>query len=210
MNAAPTLLALLQSHADLRGDALAHLLPDRVITYRRFWSRIERASARLQGEWGVRQQDVVAYAGNAHPDAIVLYLALLRIGAVLLPLETIAPVDWERLQQQAGAGLIVHNEAPILPAAHAQPLSLLLADWCHFDPVLVDEDPAAAGLLLPVSGKLEPISLQQLSERMPAQVAFVSRVGDTLFDRMTLAGVILPALTNARSLQFSAVEKALR
>ena len=88
MNAAvPSLLSVLQGHANERGDLLAHVLPDRDITYRRLWSRTERASARLQGEWGVQAGDTVAYIGGGHPDAIVLYFSLLRIGASVLPLE---------------------------------------------------------------------------------------------------------------------------
>ena len=75
------LLAMLRSHAISHGDRRCHLLIDRVITYRRLWSRIERASARLQCEWGVAPGDTVAYVGTGHPDAIVLYAALLRIGA---------------------------------------------------------------------------------------------------------------------------------
>jgi non-ribosomal peptide synthetase component E (peptide arylation enzyme) len=51
----PDLLALLRDHADKHGDQLAHVLPDRDITYRRLWSRIERGSARLFGEWSVRE-----------------------------------------------------------------------------------------------------------------------------------------------------------
>ena len=58
------MLALLQRQAQAHSDAVAYVLPNRVITYRRFWSRIERACARLQGEWGVRQGDVVAYVGS--------------------------------------------------------------------------------------------------------------------------------------------------
>jgi acyl-CoA synthetase (AMP-forming)/AMP-acid ligase II len=207
MNAAPKLLATLHAHADRYGESLCHVLPDRVITYRRLWSRIERASARLHGEWGVRQHDVVAYAGNAHPDAIVLYCALLRIGAVLLPLEAAPPTDWDRLQQQASVRLMVHNAASSTVSAFSLPL--LLADWCHSDPVLVVEDPAAAGLLLPMAGKLQPVCSQQLISLHAAE-PLTALVGDTLFDLATLTTIIVPALINARALQFSAVAKNLR
>jgi hypothetical protein len=56
----------------------------RITTYRKLASRIERATARLQAEWGIERGSVVAYCGNGHQDAIVLYLALLQCGASLL------------------------------------------------------------------------------------------------------------------------------
>ena len=66
------LLAMLSAHAHEHGDLLCHWLPERLITYRRFWSRIERASARLQGEWGVKQGQTIAYVGASHPDIVVV------------------------------------------------------------------------------------------------------------------------------------------
>ena len=66
------LLAMLSAHAREHGDRLCHWLPERSITYRRLWSRIERASARLQGEWHVQSGQTVAYIGRSHPDIVVL------------------------------------------------------------------------------------------------------------------------------------------
>ena len=132
MNApVPFFLALLQAHAHQHGDRLLHVLPDRDITYRRLWSRTERASARLQGEWGVQAGDVVAYVGNGHPDAIVLYFALLRIGASLLPLEAVAADVARAAFPQHCARLAVQDDTAAVDGMPSQRLEVLLDDWCH-------------------------------------------------------------------------------
>ena len=143
------LLAMLRQQAADLGESRCHLLPDRVITYRRLWSRIERASARLQGEWGVQRGQTVAYVSCGHPDAIVLYGALLRIGAVFMPLESLPDSSTSALLTSSGATLAIVDEGLSLQDIPTHPLSLLLADWCHADPVVVDEDPSARALLLP-------------------------------------------------------------
>lgn len=210
MTANSHFLSLLQSHADQRSDMLAHLLPHRDITYRRLWARIERASARLQGEWNVQQGDVVAYCGNGHPDAIVLYFALLRIGALLLPLEGLlenATLHW---MQHAAARLVVHDDDYAVEQAFAQPLSMLLADWCHCEPQLVKEDPAQAALLLPkVDGSaLQAFSLEQLTAAMTTAPA-LAFVDNVLFTPANLSTIVLPALRAAQPLSFASVEKML-
>lgn len=215
MHNAASLLATLQSHASLRAEALAHVLPERVITYRRLWSRIERASARLQGPWQVQSGQWVAYIGHGHPNAIVLYCALLRIGACLLPLEGLPVPQAEQIAQQAGATLAVHDDAITLSEIPAQPLSLLLEDWCHFDPVLMPEDPDFAGLVLPVMQNsvrvLQPSSLRQLSQlAVPARDGSAAQVGAVIFTLDTLSRIILPALLTAWPLQFSAVGNVRR
>lgn len=208
MTANFSFLSLLQSHADQRGDSLVHFLPDRDITYRRLWSRIERASARLQGEWNVQQGDVVAYCGNAHPDAIVLYFALLRIGAQLLALEGMQGKDIHHWQQLASARLLVHDDGCAVEHAFAQPLSMLLADWCHFDPILVKEDPDFPALLVPQTegSDLQTYSLQQLIMLM-APVPTARVVDQSIFDQQTMTNVILPSLRDAKAIRFSGFEK---
>lgn len=158
----------------------------------------------------MQQGDVVAYCGNAHPDAIVLYFALLRIGAQLLALEGRQEEDIQHYLQLAGARLIVHEDSHAVGYAAAQPLSMLLADWCHFDPVLVQEDPALPALLVPQSQAwdLQAYSLQQLADLMaPAPVAQL--VDQTIFDQQTLSNLILPSLRDAQAIRFAVVEKML-
>lgn len=222
MTAPQPLLATLQSHAASNGEAFAHLLPDRVITYRRFWSRIERAAARLQGEWGIQAGDMVAYIGNGHPDAIVLYCALLRLGALLLPLEGFAMAQAQLVMRQTNVKLVVHDDDINIKDMPARALSLMLADWCHFDPAVVQEDPERAALVLPQKSGgelvLRKISLQQLSQ-MPADTVSQHRlqtdeegvlVGRAVFDMPTLAGVILPALLAAQPMRFAVIEDCLQ
>ena len=123
------MLALLQDHAQRRGDLLAHVLPDRDITYRRLWSRIERGSARLYGEWGVRRGDRVAYIGRGHPDAIVLYFALLRIGAALLPLEAMSFAEVSRQLAVHQPSHVIRDQSVSEPLVPAYDLQDLLANW---------------------------------------------------------------------------------
>ncbi len=221
------LLATLQSHAALHGEALAHLLPDRVITYRRFWSRIERAAARLQGEWGIQPEDTVAYVGHGHPDAIVLYCALMRLGALLLPLEEYAVAQAQRVMQQANVKLVVHDDHIKVEGMPAYALSLMLADWCHFDPVIVPEDEQRLSLLIPQKNDnvqtLVKTSLRQFLQ-MPASDVRANQfatdktdkadeagvlVGRSVFDISMFAGVIVPALLAVQPIRFAVVEECL-
>ena len=222
MTSSLRLLATLQSHAAINGEALAHLLPDRVITYRRFWSRIERATARLQGEWGIQADDTVAYIGNGHPDAIVLYCALLRLGASLLPLEGYTMQQALLTMQPAKVKLLVHDDDIKTEAAQARALSLMLADWCHFDPLVAAEDAQRLSLLMPQKNgnvqTLLKISLQQflhLSASVPAinnQEAGDAGVlaGRSVFDMATFAGLIIPSLLAAHPMRFATIEDCLQ
>ena len=211
MNAAvPSFLSVLQGHAHERGDLLAHVLPDRDITYRRLWSRTERASARLQGEWGVQSGDTVAYVGAGHPDAIVLYFALLRIGASLLPLEAMTAADARATIRQHGATLAVHDDEHAIDGVPSQRLEMLLDDWCHFEPVLVPDDPMRKALWLPVDGGARAAtSLYELTVALPEQPR-LGWVTDRLFSAEILGRLVLPSLRDARRLYFAATEPQQR
>lgn len=214
MNASvPSFLSVLQGHAHERGELLAHVLSDRDITYRRLWSRIERASARLQGEWGVQAGDTVAYVGAGHPDAIVLYFALLRIGASLLPLEAMAAADARLACLQLGASLAVHDDdvsEVAIDGLPSQRLEMLLDDWCHFEPVLVPEDPMRKALWLPVDGGgREAISLYQLTAALP-DAPRQGWVTDHIFAPEIFGRLVLPSLRDARRLFFAATEPQQR
>ncbi len=207
MNApVPSFLAVLQGHAHDRADLLAHVLPDRDITYRRLWSRTERASARLQGEWGVQAGDTVAYIGSGHPDAIVLYFALLRIGASLLPLEAMTAAEARAGFRQQGATLAVHDDDAAIDGLPSQRLEMLLDDWCHCEPVLVTDDPMRKALWLPLEGGgREATSLYELTAALP-EAPRPGWVNDRIFTAEVLGQWVLPALRDARRLYFSATE----
>lgn len=204
------MLALLEQQASLYGDRLAHVLPDRDITYRRLWSRIERGSARLQGEWGVRAGDTVAYVGSGHPDAIVLYFALLRIGASLLPLEAMPADRAAQLLTDRAVTLAVHDEGIRIDAVPARRLEDLLAVWSHHDPALASDALHRRALWLPGGDTgWESHSLLGLCAALPPSPR-TSFIDDRIFTPDLLSNVVLPSLRDTCLLQFAATDKVAR
>lgn len=136
----------LRQHVAQTPDAIAAVTPYRTATYRKMWSRIERSTARLQGEWGIRPGDTIAYLGCGHLDALVMYFAAARCGVRLLPMEHAV------LQQQAASlaaahavTLVLHDDALIPDSSVAgipcRPLSTLIATVCkHRDTAVEDSD----------------------------------------------------------------------
>ena len=200
------MLALLQHQAQAHSDAVAYVLPDRVITYRRFWSRIERACARLQGEWGVRRGDVVAYVGHGHPDALILYFALLRLDVSLLALEALAPEVVRTALIDQTVSLVLHDDGLAFDTIESQPLQLLLEDWCHYEPQCVDEVSSSARLLLASEqGDLQSLSMDHLLSAMAPELRS-AYVGERIFSLNILTSIVFPALHAARELIFAATD----
>jgi acyl-CoA synthetase (AMP-forming)/AMP-acid ligase II len=200
------LLAMLSAYAHEHGDLLCHWLPERLITYRRFWSRIERASARLQGEWGVKQGQTIVYVGASHPDIFVLYAALLRIGAAFMPLEGMSMSSALPFMQQAEISLVIVDEDVTIAERTAHYLPQLLADWCHFEPEVNEENPLAKSLLLPsASGVIGHLSLSELCVKLSHR-ASSQWVTGSRFDIESLTSIILPSLRDLQTLHFSAIE----
>jgi len=212
MTANYSLLSILHDHALAHGDYIAHLLPDRVITYRRFWSRIERASARLQGEWGVVAGDTVIYWGSGHPDAIILYCALLLLGAKLMPCEDRDREYVQHMVEQTKSQLVVHDDALTFTSSPAHSLSSLLADWCHFDPVVIQDESATPALYLHdrIQNDNRAVSIgeliQALSPLQQVDEAEAVVIDGPIFHKEKLINFILPALIARRRLQFSLIE----
>jgi acyl-CoA synthetase (AMP-forming)/AMP-acid ligase II len=205
-----SMLALLQSHGTTHTDALAHLMPVRDITYRRLWSRIERGSARLQGEWGVRPDDLVAYVGHGHPDAIVLYFSLLRIGASLLPLEAMPAAAMTRALTRHSPVLVLHDDGVTCDAAPSCRLEDLLSVWSHHDPVIADDDMTRRALWLPDGPEQwQHLSLFELSAALPPapRSGFVN---ERIFTTDTLCNIVLPSLRDARQIRFAATDPVAR
>jgi len=200
------LLSMLSEHAHEHGDLLCHWLPKRLITYRRFWSRIERASARLQGEWGVKQGQTIAYVGASHPDIFVLYAALLRLGAAFMPLEGISLSSALSFMKQADISLVVVDQDMTISGRTTHYLPQLLADWCHFEPEVNGENPLAKSLLLPsASGAIDHLSLSELCVKLSLR-ASSQWVTGSIFDIESLTSIILPSLRDLQTLHFSAIE----
>ncbi len=216
---------LLRQHVQDRPDAVAASTPYRVATYRKMWSRIERSTARLQGEWAIRPGDTIAYFGCGHLDALVMYFAAARCGARVLPLEhaalqAVAP----SLIAAAGATLVLFDDALALApgrfAVAARPLSSLIATVCRHRANML-EDSAALSLLefaqvgqnadagpaiAPAAPDLptpRARSLDALATAARACPAGHHRVGAALFDAAVFAPVVLATLLAGDTLVFT-------
>jgi len=198
-----SLFELLAQYARSQPAAIACASRYRMASYRKIWSRIERATARLQGEWQVTPGDVVAYCGQGHPDALVLYLALVRCGARLWPLEH--PGGPAVLADHA-AGLplkmvLFDDDGPQPRAvATALPLSTLIGSHCPHEARALSFDPAVPSLLaMDTDGKFIQYSLLQLQAALPSGL---QEVHGRLFDQDVLGPVVLATLAAGKTLVF--------
>lgn len=185
----------LARHAREQPHAIACASRFRLASYRKLWSRIERATARLQGEWEVGAGDVVAYCGDGHPDALVLYAALARCGALLLPLEhDAARAALPRLAGEVPLKLALSDddlESPRI-AQPAHPLSMLIGQPCAYQARVSSPDPDDCSLLrLADDGSLCRLSLRQLAA---SPVSGKRDVHGALFDADIFGPVVLAAL----------------
>lgn len=193
---------ILRQHAAQGPDAIASQSPRRTVTYRKFWSRIERATARLISEWRVQPGEIVAYWGCGHQDALMLYIAVARCGARLLPLEHVSlRADARTFLQDHPVKVLLHDDElgadAAFTAATTTNLSSLIATRCHHHPV-VDEDDARPSLITlaqAADGSL------MCSERSLAEVwasngeqASPFEVSGGLFDIAVLGARVLPVL----------------
>jgi len=124
----PSLLGLLASRGDrpalsfYRGKALEGRL-----SYGELVARVESLAGALHARFGVRSGDRVAILSPNRLEIPVLVLALLRLGAVVVPLNPAASAeDWTYVLRHAGArGLCVTRDlADRLPAV-ARPAFML-------------------------------------------------------------------------------------
>lgn len=193
---------IFRRHVETRPDAVAVVTPYRVATYRKMWSRIERSTARLQGEWMVSPGATIAYLGCGHLDALVMYLAAARCGVRVLPLEH------ANLQQQAGAllareavTLVLHDDTLTVDAGllgvPCRALSTLIATVCRHRASVV-EDCAAVSLLEfdddHLALALRARSLDALEATALTCPAGHFVVRGALFDQAIFAPVVMAAL----------------
>jgi len=201
---------LLRRHAAEQPAAIASRSSQRSITYRRLWSRIERATARLLGEWRLRPGDILVYWGCGHQDALTLYLAAARCGMRLLPLEQPAVrQDAPAILAQYPPRLMLHDDDLIvdtaLSVAATGNLSSLIATRCRHAPQLVEDDTAPSLMLLRRAADGSPHcsehSLAGLNA-MGGEAAASFRVTGALFDTAVLAGHVLPVLAARGTIVF--------
>lgn len=151
--------ARLRQLADSGADSVALSSTGVDTTYGELWRRIENATVRLSSEWGVVEGDRVGYLGLNHGDQLVLLAALMRLGALLVPLnfrlaapELCAVVAHAGVSQviadqtfaalAAGLGAPVRERAALAaPPAAGRPCA---------DPI--ERDPESPALLVYTSG----------------------------------------------------------
>lgn len=206
-----TLFELLRARAKTHEGIIVSRSSRRLVSWRKFWSRIERGTARLQGEWGVTKGDTVAYWGLGHQDALMLYIATARCGARLLSLE-------HAHLQQASATIL--RDIPVKILLHddelsfAQPpavpvltnLSSLIASRYSYTPVVVEDVqlPSLITLFRDAYGRFrtEEHSLQQLSSMTITPAAQECRIDAALFDNDVFAPQVLSTLTAGGTIIF--------
>lgn len=208
------IFTVLRQHASSQPEVVAVAAPsaNRIITYRRLWSRIERATARLQGEWAIGPGDTLAYWGCGHHDALVLYFALARCGARLLPLEH--PAQWRsgaRLLSESATKMVLHDDDAVGDwndlGPLCKPLSSLIVDRCPHRPIVPDD--VTLPSLLRVNDTRESTgcyclsSLDQLVQQALTAQASARHIGDALFDAEIFAPIALATLIAGRTLLFS-------
>jgi len=209
------LFTILRHHVATQPNAIASRSSRRVVTYRKFWSRIERATARLKGEWNVKAGDTVVYWGQGHQDALMFYIAVARCGAKLLPLEH-APLHQDSIAilKDTSAVLLLHDDETIFEVPPAAPiisnLSSLIANRCHENPPVSEDDtqPSLISLATLKSGELQS-GEQSLHQLMQNATPFIEsnnaqefRIAEVLFDTDIFAPHVLPVLASGGTIIF--------
>jgi acyl-CoA synthetase (AMP-forming)/AMP-acid ligase II len=183
----------LREHARARPESLACVSRFRLVSYRKLSNRIERAAARLHGEWGVRPGDLVAYLGCGHPDALVLYFGLARCGARLLPLEHAQlQAAHGRIVSELGVRLTLHDDGMQPPDSPAHSLSELIGMATPHRPVLPAPDPRTVSLVRIESMAAGPLHVGMCSMAQSVGPEAVSdcEVRGALFDPGVLPMVL--------------------
>ena len=222
---------LLRQHVQDRPDAIAASTPYRVATYRKMWSRIERSTARLQGEWAIRPGDTIAYYGCGHLDALVMFFAAARCGARVLPLEHASlQAAAPSLIAANGATLVLFDDALSVDTAvfavASRPLSSLIATVCRHRAVML-EDSTAPSLLefvgqdaAPDAGIADAADMATAARPTPRARSFDAlaaaarscpaghhRIAGALFDVAVFAPIVLATLLAGETLVFAAPDE---
>lgn len=208
------LFSQLRAHAQVQPEAVAIYSRERITTYRKLWSRIERATARLQEEWQIREGDRIAYLGHGHPDAIVLYVALARSGGLLVPINFSIPAVIETMLRKSDVRMLIHDDGRPLNAMHigvpAKPLSELISTPCPCQPAHIQEDTGKPALLMAglkddggFIGK--PYDMERLLGSAPATTKLpgASLIDNNLFNESIFGPVALRTLFEGNMLFWS-------
>jgi len=154
----------LQAHAVSRADHPALIWPDLRLTYGEIGERVQQAATLLR-QRGVRAGDAVAVAMDRTPEAVILHLATMALGAISVPL---AP--------DAGRALIATVTEVLRPVCWYGPAELaeeaLWGEICAQPPEPAGRrDPDAVALILCTSGTAGEPKCVKLSHRATAAAA---------------------------------------
>lgn len=192
--------SILLEHAHAHPEAVALRCAQRITSYRKLTSRIERATARLQGEWHIRPGDLVAYCGTGHQDALVLYFALLRCSADLLVVPANTPDIAPTLACHDATLLLNDKGEPVAAATSGLrifPLHTIIATRC--DHQVASTFRQAANRLLRVAPDSDAAAIDvQSSDALFARVkpkgGTVRVEASEIFDNAVFAPVVLSCL----------------
>ena len=124
-----------------------------------------------------------------------------------MPLEGVSTQAAMSFMQQADVSHVVLDEDVTIDARSTHYLPQLLADWCHFEPEVNEENPLVKSLLLPSSsGVIDHLSLSELCVKLSPRASSQWVIGP-IFDIETLTSIVLPSLRDLQTLHFSAIEK---
>ena len=80
-------------------------------TYGELWAQVGRATARLAGDWNVAAGDRIGYLGLNHGDQLIALAALMRLGALLVPLNyRLAAPELRAIVGHAGISQLIADE----------------------------------------------------------------------------------------------------
>jgi len=106
---------LIRENAARNPAKLALIDADRPLTWAEFDSRLDRYAAFLQAE-GVKKGDRVAIAASMSANSVALFFAIMRAGAVTVPLSpALSDAALAAMVLDAGAGLIFSDRTLPLP-----------------------------------------------------------------------------------------------
>jgi acyl-CoA synthetase (AMP-forming)/AMP-acid ligase II len=201
------LFDILRQHVATQPNAIASRSSRRVVTYRKFWSRIERATARLMAEWQVKPGDIVVYCGQGHQDALMLYIAVARCGARLLPLEHHEDLA---ILQEIPAVLLLHDDELNIDLPHAIPvvsnLSSLIASRCHHAPAVTEDiDRTSLLTLAAKENGVQQMSEKNVHQLVKQEVQDATRnfhITSALFDTDIFSPQVLPVLVAGGTVVF--------
>ena len=195
------IFSILVEHARAHPDAVAMQCAQRITSYRKLNSRIERATARLQGEWRIRPGDLVAYCGAGHQDAVVLYFALLRCSADLLVMPANTADIATTLSRHQPTLLLNDSGEPVASPTsglRTYPLHTIIATRCHHQVADIPRQAANRLLRVATDGSAATFEIQSsdaLFARIKSRCDAVRIDAGRIFDDAVFAPMLLSCLS---------------